>query len=430
MAKPTPRLFILSIFLLIFIFSWILFQEQILLKIWISLLIIIISSYAIVRIQLLGLFIEFFQNKLKADVGSIIDIRFEVSNKSKFAKNWVEVVHDGGLSPESTTNVITALKPNNVYINYSRLFAIKRGIYNFGNLLIKTEDPIGLFKLERQFGNGKEIVIFPKIFLIKNDLGYALQSNGSKTVHLKSQTITTNASGVSEYIPGDSLNKVHWPISAKRGKLTVKEFDQESLSLIWVIADSKKGIHIHEDKDSQAFLDIKSNPKITKKGYNLPRDSYEYTLSIAASLTSYNLKRKIAVGFLSEGDQFVNIQPDPGMRQLEKILVSISRLKDSGKNGIFDILNRQSKNFRSGCIIFLITPEFDSISRIIHNYQSYKRIKVIPILINRESFKLTNNPYSSINYFEIEKDFVVNYQDNIPTLLERIMHIEHEVLHR
>ncbi|MEZ4612148.1 MAG: DUF58 domain-containing protein [Caldilineaceae bacterium] len=49
--------------------------------------------------------------------------------------------------------------------------------------------------------------------------------------------MTTNAAGVRDYYPGDSLNRIHWPTTARMRRLMTKEFELIPRRDIWLYLD-------------------------------------------------------------------------------------------------------------------------------------------------------------------------------------------------
>lgn len=50
------------------------------------------------------------------------------------------------------------------------------------------------------------------------------------------------SASITDYRPGDSLRKIHWPSTARRGHLMVKELDAEPSGDVWIILDLNKAV--------------------------------------------------------------------------------------------------------------------------------------------------------------------------------------------
>jgi hypothetical protein len=49
--------------------------------------------------------------------------------------------------------------------------------------------------------------------------------SGGEALRRRTHYVTTNASGVRDYAPGDSFSRIHWRSTARRNRLIVKEFE-------------------------------------------------------------------------------------------------------------------------------------------------------------------------------------------------------------
>ena len=55
---------------------------------------------------------------------------------------------------------------------------------------------------------------------------------------------TPNAAGIRLYQPGDPMNRIHWPMSARTQQLMVKEFELDPTADIWLILDLNEAVHV------------------------------------------------------------------------------------------------------------------------------------------------------------------------------------------
>lgn len=83
--------------------------------------------------------------------------------------------------------------------------------------------------------------------------------------------MTTNAAGVREYAQGDSINRIHWKSTARRGKLIVKEFELDPMVDIWLLVDFSAE-SVVEDKSVRRLGGGQHHPS----GTSLPNSTEEY----------------------------------------------------------------------------------------------------------------------------------------------------------
>ena len=61
--------------------------------------------------------------------------------------------------------------------------------------------------------------------------------------------------------------------------------------------------------------------------FSLPTDTFEYSVSVAASIASYFLRQGLAVGMMSYGQISIALPAERGERQQTKILENLAFLK-------------------------------------------------------------------------------------------------------
>lgn len=96
--------------------------------------------------------------------------------------------------------------------------------------VIECEDLLGLFSFRRSAGISEETLIYPPEIQMNTEL---LQKPESKSFgemydqQRKGQDVS-EISGLREYVPGDSMNSIHWKLSGKMDQLIVREFGKPS----------------------------------------------------------------------------------------------------------------------------------------------------------------------------------------------------------
>ena len=117
-------------------------------------------------------------------------------------------------------------------------FEIKyRGHYNFGLAAIQVADMTGLFRLTRVFDATKMITSLPLVADISNfPLAMNMMTQASSRHDIRDEDYST-ISDIRQYLPTDSIKRVHWKLTAKRNEWLVKTFQSNALSLVSIILD-------------------------------------------------------------------------------------------------------------------------------------------------------------------------------------------------
>ena len=399
----------LSIEIILFL-AWMFSRDQLILGLWTSILVILSLSYFYALISLKDLELIRTSRIKRQQVGGVFEERFEIKNNSKSRKLWIEITDDSLIGNKINSRIVVNIKPN-IFRKYnSSILLKKRGVYSLGPTILNSGDPLGLFKSGITIPSKKSIVVYPHLIDIQKISGNPSTEEGGEHLQIQTAQTTPQASGIREYQPGEPLNRVHWPYTMKHGKLMVKEFDEETQSNAWILLDVQKNKHYREKNITYSFNNRFLSIRRRAARFQLACDSFEYAVSIAAALANYYIRQNIAVGLTSVGRDFVNVQPDKGNRQINKILEKLAVINDDGDLSITSIFEKQKSNIRNGSSVIMITAvDLGEIESPMH-IAKLKRIKLLPIRINPDSFiheervvsirhtAPGNNKYLEINY--------------------------------
>lgn len=128
---------------------------------------------------------------------------------------------------------------------------MRRGRYKWGSLRVRGTDALGLINRERSYRTDPiELTVYPAPIPVSIEVapraGWGtsdLDSGRAKGSGLEVRTIR-------EYSSGDPIRYVHWPTSARSGRLMVKEFETGSGVHINFILQRNKGSEIGNEKAS------------------------------------------------------------------------------------------------------------------------------------------------------------------------------------
>ncbi|MBV1879463.1 MAG: DUF58 domain-containing protein [Pseudomonadales bacterium] len=107
--------------------------------------------------------------------------------------------------------------------------AMRRGWVNFSSIQIQHPDPFGLNHGIANFNHPEALLVMPKHYQISNTFLSACGMHFSTSGSIPAWTMGESDEFVSlrDYRAGDPTRKIHWPSSAKRNKLVVKEYQDE-----------------------------------------------------------------------------------------------------------------------------------------------------------------------------------------------------------
>jgi uncharacterized protein (DUF58 family) len=162
--------------------------------------------------------------------GSDVRIRLEVAMRSLVPPPTLVAVERAGRLPERNVEIAHG---GGRYV----LPAVRRGRYVFDPVRLSIEDPFGLARSELVKGEPEALVVYPQLV----DLP-ALFSEGGSHAQDGRRLLMQRPTGyelhsVREHMQGESLRAVHWPSTARRGRLMVKELEDAPRDEVVVLLD-------------------------------------------------------------------------------------------------------------------------------------------------------------------------------------------------
>jgi uncharacterized protein (DUF58 family) len=321
----------------------------------------------------------------RAQVGRPLEERFAVRNSSILPKLWLEVRDESNLPGHLASHVVNALPPQQERAWTIRTICLERGRYTLGPITLYSGDPMGLFQLRRSLEHTSNIVVYPSTVEIASfPLPVGLLPGGD-ALRRRTHYITTNASGVRDYVPGDSFNRIHWRSTARRNRLIVKEFELDPLSDVWIFLDMSKSPHARleiEETEDLGDMPFWMRPK----EFKLPPSTEEYGVSAAASLAQHFLRRDRALGLVSYSHRREIIQADRGERQLTKVLETLAVLRAEGNVPFHEVIRAEAQQLARGTSVIIITPSSNLEWVVAARQMDRAGLRVVAIVIDAATF--------------------------------------------
>ena len=270
-------------------------------------------------------------------VGDTIQEDFVVRNDGRLPALWVEV-RDESTIPYYHPGAVESLGGLDERRWSARAVCRRRGLFRLGPLRILTGDPFGIFQGTITYNTETSFVVYPPLLEMPGlPLPWGSAAGNSRS-SLRTLNVTTDAAGIREYEPGDSLHRIHWLSTARRGELRSKEFDLEPSGNLWLILDLDAAVHFGEAEES----------------------TEEYAVKIAAALVHQALRENKAVGLVAYGAQKTVIPPAKGARQLWRLMEQLAITAADGRLPLHRVMADVSATLGRGLSIVVITPSTDA----------------------------------------------------------------------
>ena len=402
----------------IFLFiAWLIFHDDLLISLWIGLIGVIVFTWLVCKSSLKNIELNRFSRKKILEIGDIFDERLEIKNNSNFPKYWIEIRDRSELLEKINSRIVTGLGAKKVGIYQSTVVLNKRGFFPLGPTELISGDPFGLFTASSIFHTNNYLLVYPKITKLFRFPLLPADMAGSASLMVQTTHPTPQAAGIREYSPGDPLSRVHWPTTVRRDKLMVKEFDEDTQSSVWILLDAQKGKYFRVMQDIPPAFDRNFVSVKKSKEFLLPKDSFEYAVSIAASISKYFLEKNLTVGFACAGEKVSVLPPEKGNRQLNKILESLATVRDVGSTPLEQLIEKQSKNISKGSAIIFITAANRQTHEILMEILRRKGFHMLKVSLENASFMQEYEKPAGSMFNPTDSELKVSYGDDIGKVL-------------
>ena len=260
-------------------------------------------------LNLRGIEVQLSRTANRGQVGEYLEGRIRIINRNRLPKSWLEVTEFTDLPGYSTGRGVAMVRDQSRTWR-TQTFLSKRGMFHVGQVEVTSQDPLGLFRLNRRFLEPERFTVFPKAEPLPDlDPRFASLPSDSRTSRHVSQ-ITTDVSSVREYTHGDSYRRIHWPYTARMNTLMVKEFDLGISADAWVLLDMYRGSHVVGDNEAD--------------------NTEELAVSIAASIIGRLVELSMPVGLAANADRNYIYRPDSNPENQGRLMEALAEGRATG----------------------------------------------------------------------------------------------------
>lgn len=198
-----------------------------------------------------------------------------------------------------------------------------RGAYQLGPIMLRQRDPFGLTFLSLQLSTTSEVLVLPRLHPLGDGRvrGTSRGSEGEmpQMVALHGEDDVS----IRNWREGDELRRVHWPATAHRGELMVRQEDRPARRRALLLLDSRSQAH---------------------PGSGV-RTSYEWSVSALASVARHLVANGFVVHLLTDDALRDGTADDP--IELDETLTSLAKVQPE-KDSRLDRLTAAASSFTAG----------------------------------------------------------------------------------
>ena len=348
---------------------------------------IIVLAWLLTAVSLRGIKVERRGRSLRAAVGDIFEEHYEITNTSRIPKLWLEVLNESNVPHATGSRVLTFVRGGQKRTYIARTWLTSRGGFTLGPTTLSSGDPFGLFRISKQFPASSSLIVMPMLVNVTEFVSPPGLLPGGKAIRRKSLDITPHAAGVREYVPGDSIKRIHWPTSIRRDQLMVKEFEQDPQAEVWLFLDSHKMSHMAKINEVLEAPPVDDLLLLKRRQLKLHPSTLEYSITVTASLAHYFLEQRRSVGLVAASGRTYKVIPaERSERQEAKILEELAFLQAESAYTLPMLVAAQMGQLPQGSSAILVTPTTSPELLLAVDSLQRRSLRPVVVLVMLQSF--------------------------------------------
>ncbi|MBI5946679.1 MAG: DUF58 domain-containing protein [Chloroflexi bacterium] len=214
----------------------------------------------------------------------------------------------------------------------------ERGYHQVGPATLRSSDIFGVFPRIHEDEQVQHLVVFPHVFPLE-ELGLpAERPFGEFRGRNRMFEDPLRVAGLRDYRPGDSLRRIDWKATARRGDLQSRVYEPPATQQLYLL--------VNIDTMEKAW-----------EGYL--KDELELTVSVAASVAVWAAGSKLAVGILANGsfpgsDRPIRLAPSRSRDQLTRILEALAVIQPLTLGDLAGAIHREGGRMPAGSTIVVV----------------------------------------------------------------------------
>jgi uncharacterized protein (DUF58 family) len=174
--------------------------------------------------------------------GRTADVAIDLRNDSRLPAPLLLVEDDVDwmLAPQPRF-MVAGLRPGTTQSLRYEIRGGARGRYAIGPLRLRVRDPFGATQLVRRYSSRDEVLVYPRVERLPDGLARGSHRGSGSSDARRLLNAGDEFHTMREYVQGDDLRQVHWPSTAKRQKLMVRQQEMPFTAEAVVFCDTRLG---------------------------------------------------------------------------------------------------------------------------------------------------------------------------------------------
>ena len=276
----------------------------------------------------------------------------------------------------------TALKPQQrKFINYV-LRPTKRGEYEFGDVRVYVQSPVGLIRRRYNFKQAETLPVYPSFLMMRKYELMAISNNLSEIGIKKIRRLghSLEFEQVKNYVPGDDYRTINWKATARRGSLMTNSYTDEKAQHVYCIIDKSRAM------------------KMPFEGLSL----LDYAINASLVLSNVALLKEDKAGLITVAEKIGAIIPaDRRHSQINKILEVLYKERTRYLETNMELLYSTVRSVIKQRSLVVFFTNYESVSAMERQLPYLKRIAKFHLLLvvffeNTELRKISEQPATDV----------------------------------
>jgi uncharacterized protein (DUF58 family) len=245
-----------------------------------------------------------------------------------------------------------------------RVRPTRRGDYAFGDVAVRASSELGLCEVQRSLPAGRPVKVYPNLqdvrkfeVLVRHS---SLRQAGIRRTRMRG--VGTEFESLRDHVPDDEHRRIDWKATARRGKLTSREYEQERSQNIVVMIDAGRMMSAELERMSKL----------------------DHAINAALMLTYVGGLRGDNVGVLAFSDDVeVFLPPRKGKAHLSRIVEALYRIESKlCEPDYAAAFGHLSRRLRKRSLVVLFTDLIDvQASRLLLAYLAGLTPRHLPLCV-------------------------------------------------
>lgn len=259
---------------------------------------------------------------------------------------------------------------------------VKRGEYEFGNVLVYVRSPLGMIMRRYCFEQAETLPVYPSFLLMRKyelmAISHRLNEMGIKRMRRLGNSMEFEQ--IKNYVPGDDYRTLNWLATARRGELMVNSYTEEKSQHVYCVIDKSRVM------------------KMPFEGMSL----LDYSINASLVLSSVALLKEDKAGLITIAERMGAVIPaERKVTQLNKIMEVLYKEKTRYLESNIELLyNTIRKTIKQRSLVMYFT-NYESMSAMQRQLPVLKQIAKFHLLVivffeNTELKALSEEPAKDI----------------------------------